>query len=152
MLKFIKNFFQKSKDSEKESVSGKIAEDIKEKTDKLIDFVTGGIENLKTEFDEIKSKYDNLLETNYDLGLKHLENGKIPEAIFRFRFIKRIWPDSYRSYYYLAYALTLKGGKKSFLEAKEILETLLEKSPSSISKAQDLLQEINNRLENPFHD
>ena len=89
---------------------------------------------------DVKTKVSNLLETNYNLGLKHLEKGNISDAIFRFRFIKKFWPEHFDAYYQLAYSLTLN--KRPF-EAKKILTELLVKKPDYDPKAQDLLDKIN---------
>ena len=81
-----------------------------------------------------------MLETNYSLGLKHLDKGNVSDAIFRFRFVKRFWPECFDAHYQLAYALTLN--KRPF-EARKILTELLKKKPDYNIKAQELLDKIN---------
>lgn len=126
-------------------MSDKIVEGLHKKSEEFINLISQSLESTKNELRSMKEKYNNLIGTNYDLGLKHLENGKIPEAIFRFRFIKRIWPKSYDAYYYLAYCLALTDNR--LFEAKKTLEELLSKEPNYDKKALELLNNINNRLE-----
>ena len=91
----------------------------------------------------VRERSKNLRKSNYELGLKHLENGDLSDAIFRFRFIKKFWPDLYDAYYQLAYCLVLK---KKPAEAKMILEELLLKKPDYEEKARELLGHINSGL------
>ena len=76
-------------------------------------------------------------------GSKHLANGKLSEAIFRFRFTKKMWPDFFDAYYSLAYCLVLN---KKLIEAKKHLEELLAKKPDYNPKAKALLDMINKKL------
>lgn len=122
-----------------------LAEKITQKANNLFLFVKNKAQETKSEFGDIKSKMSNLLETNYNLGLRHLEKGNISDAVFRFRFIKKFWPDCFDAYYYLAYSLALN--KRPF-EAKKILNELLIKKPDYDSKATDLLNKINQDIAN----
>ena len=56
-----------------------------------------------------------------------------------------MWPDYEDARFFLAYCLTLNNKK---IEAKKILEELLQQNPSYDHKAQDLLNDINSKLEN----
>ena len=136
-----KIFFKKSKDSKKESQKG-LAITLREKSQQLSEGLSGTLDSVKTEFSTLKNKYNNLLETNYNLGLKHIKNGNLSDAIFRFRFIKKFWPNHYDSHYQLAYCLVLN--KKS-PEAKKILEELMTKDPQH-SQGKDLLELLNSNL------
>lgn len=141
------NLFKKSpktQSPEEESVSSKLGNAVREKTEIFTKFLSEKLENAKEEFTTIKEKTKNLRSTNYLLGLKHLENGKLPEAIFRFRFTTKMWPDYDDAFFLLAYCLTLD---EKLLEAKKILEDLLQRNPSYDQKARDLLENINSNLE-----
>ncbi len=91
----------------------------------------------------MKEKTKDLRSSNYELGLKHLENERLSEAIVRFRIIKKFWPDFYEAYYQLAYCLVLKG--KPY-EARKSLIELLEKQPNFNPIANELLNYIDNIL------
>jgi tetratricopeptide (TPR) repeat protein len=124
-----------------ENFGSKLGTKVKEKSAKFVEFLNEKSTALQKEFVTIKSKCKNLRETNYQLGLRHLENGHLSDAIFRFRFIKKFWPDLFDAYYQLAYCLVLK--KKPF-EARKVLQELLLKKPDYDKKARELLDDINN--------
>ena len=73
-----------------------------------------------------KKKIQDLSKTNYNLGIKHLEEGNLKEAIFRFKITKKFWPHNYEAYYELIYCLILEN---EFEEAQKVIDELLEKSP-----------------------
>lgn len=143
MLGNLFKIFKKSKEEEKKkdaAISEKIADSLKEKSEDFSKFLSEKIDFIQDEFKIITKKTKNLRTTNHLLGLKHLENGKLPEAIFRFRFMTKIWPDYEDAQFLLAYCLTLNKKPK---EAKKILEKLLAKNPNYDHKAKDLLDNIN---------
>lgn len=131
-----KLFFKNSKKEEEKK--NNLANTLREKSAELYEGLGNKIKSLQEEAIVMKSKYDNLLETNYNLGLKHIENGNLSEAIFRFRFIKKFWPQHYDSYYQLAYCLVLN---KKAEDAKEILEELVSKEPNH-QQGRELLELI----------
>ena len=137
-MSIIKKIFSKKSDdsSPKESGAVKLALSLKEKSQEFSDFIGNKIEQAKNEFFTIKDKCNNLPEANYKLGLKHLENGNLSDAIFRFRFTKKFWPNYYDTYYQLAYCLVLDNKSQ---EAKKILEDLAQRNPSCSQEAKDLL-------------
>lgn len=140
MFKTIKKIFgRKPKEKEPKEPKISIGQKIQNKASGALDFFKRKTEEIQNEFGNIRSKMSNLLETNYNLGLKHLEKGNISDAIFRFRFIKKFWPECYDAHYQLAYALVLN---KRPYEAKKILLTLLAKKPNYDIKAQELLDQI----------
>ncbi len=144
MLKIFKKIFLKKDDSataQKAEDKPSIVDQIQDKTQGVFKFFQEKIEETKNEFGDVRAKVSNLLDTNYQLGLKHLEKGNISDAVFRFRFIKKFWPECFDAHYQLAYALVLH--KKPF-EAKSILQELLIKKPDYDQKARDLLDQINN--------
>lgn len=139
MFKF---FRKKTKKSDEPKTGGaNIAEKLKENSSKFSKFMGEKFELAQEEFSNIKEKCNNLLETNLELGLKHLENGHLPEAIFRFRFINKFWPNCFDAYYHLAYSLFLK---EKDAEAKKVLQKLLKKNPDYDPVAQKLLTHLNN--------
>lgn len=137
----IKKIFKKllGKSDKKETVSDSIAKGIQEKSAKFAGFMERKFQQVYEEFFTIKNRLQNLRETNYKLGLKHLENGNLKDAIFRFRFINKFWPDLLDAYYQLAYCLVLDNKP---VEAKSVLQKLLNENPDFDPKAFDLLQHI----------
>ena len=140
--RIVKKIFVKNKPSPTSSSSNQDLK-IRDKSKELAGFLQRKIEQITEEFSSIKEKCQDLQQTNYDLGIKHLENGRLPEAIIRFRIIKKFWPDNLDAKYQLAYCLSLKD---KFNEAKQTLEELLEKSPNYDSKARDLLNHVNGSI------
>lgn len=119
-----------------------IANFFKEKTSSMLFFLGNRFEIVKKEIEIIKEKSKNLLETNYSLGLKHLEKGNLADAIFRFKFIKKFWPDHYESHYQLAYCYFLQN---RFVRSKKILEDLIIIDPNSKDKALQLIEQIEHK-------
>lgn len=79
----------------------------------------------------IRQKIKDLKTTNIQLGIKHFDLGFIDDSIFRFKLVKRIWPDAVVANYYLGRSYVekfqyenaapyideyLKSGHKEFLE------------------------------------
>ncbi len=120
--------------------SEKLAENLRKKSEELTRFLGDKMELVQEEYFSIREKTKNLRQTNYDLGMKHLENGHIDEAIIRFKIICKFWPDVVDAQYQLAYCLVLK---EKFKEAKKVLDQLLSKNPDYNQKAHDLLGQIN---------
>ncbi|MBM3580098.1 MAG: hypothetical protein FJX34_04935 [Alphaproteobacteria bacterium] len=135
---FKKLFRAKSNKNSKDDAPN-FADGLRSRADKLTDFLGERFEFAKKEYFIIKDKMRNLREANYQLGLRHLEKGEMRDAIFRFRFIKRFWPDLWDAYYQLGYCLVLDKRPK---EAKLVLEELLKKNPAYDSKAQELLDNV----------
>ena len=137
MFKAVKKIFSKNPDEQKNKTT--LINKAQQKAEGFIDFIQNKIQETKNEFGDIRAKMSNLLETNYNLGLKHLEKGNISDAVFRFRFIKKFWPECFDAYYQLAYALALN--KKPY-EAKKVLTELLIKKPDYDIKARELFDKI----------
>ncbi len=112
---------------------------LNEKSKLLSSALSEKYDEVKNELFSMRDKFGNLLETNYNLGLTHLENGNLSDATFRFRFIKKFWPQHYDSHFQLAYCLLLS---KKTAEAKKVLLELLAKDPGH-QNAKDLLVFIN---------
>lgn len=131
-------FSKKSKKTE--NTGEKLAVELKNKSQDLLNLAGQKLEQAKDEIVTIKGKFNNLLDTNYKLGLKHLENGNLSEATFRFRFINKFWPNHLDSYYQLAYCLVLKN---KFPEAKKVLESLVHKDSHYRDNIKELLDLVN---------
>lgn len=114
---------------------------LRDKSKDLTNALQKSIDLAKAEFSLIREKIRNLRETNYNLGVKHLESGNLTDAVIRFKIITKAWPDFYDAYYQLAYCLTLKNKNA---QAKDIIEELLQKNPNYDPKAKDLLNHIEN--------
>lgn len=136
-----KAFFGKDKNQDQSQKA--IKEDFSKKVDKVSDFFNSKYNDFINEAKNIKGKLGNLSETNYQLGLKHIENGNISDAIFRFKFINKMWPQNQDAYYYLAYCLYLK---KEGNKAKESLEKLFKINPDYDIKAKELLDKIEHNI------
>ncbi len=144
MLGFIFKKFRKKTDQPK-NAAAKLASKLQDNSEKLAKLLGEKFQLAQDEFLVIKNKCNNLQETNFKLGLKHLEKGNLPEAIFRFRLMKKMWPQFFDAYYYLAYSLVLKEKPQ---EAKKTLLELLEKNPNYDPKAKELLQHLNKSVSN----
>lgn len=141
--KIFRKLIGKTEPEKEEEISTSIAQSIREKSQKIIDTASEKFQNATREFFDIKQRLENLRESNYKLGLKHLENGHIKDAIFRFRFINYKWPDLLDAYYQLAYCLTLDNKPH---EAKIVLKKLLAHHPEFDPKAAELLEHIEHGL------
>jgi tetratricopeptide (TPR) repeat protein len=141
----LKKLVGKSDNKQKEEPkSEKLAENLRKKSEELTQFLGEKMESVREEYFSIREKTKNLRQTNYDLGMKHLENGHVDEAIIRFKIIRKFWPDVVDAQYQLAYCLVLK---EKFKEAKKVLDELLSKNPDYDQKAHDLLDHINSLKE-----
>jgi len=103
---------------------------------KTSSFVDNLFQFIDSEHKMIKEKMKNLYQSNYDLGLKHLKRGNVKEAIFRFRIIKKFWPNNYDAYYQLIYCLMLND---ELAEAQKVIDDLLTKNPSDKERINKLL-------------
>jgi hypothetical protein len=92
----------------------------KKSVDKASDGASKCIKSATDNFSQMREKSKNLLQTNLDLGLKHLNAGNISEAHFRFFIVTKLWPKCEDGLYYYANTLFLKQNyaKASFVIAK----------------------------------
>ena len=114
---------------------------IKNKSKKIYTLFGNKFNELVEEVLLIRKKFNNLLDTNYQLGMTHLEKGNLSDAIFRFKFIKKFWPHHLDAHYQLAYCYFLK---KNFQQTQIILKELVSLDPSYQKKADELLDKIKN--------
>jgi hypothetical protein len=139
MIKFLVNKAL-GKKSEKEEKSDKIASKIKENVKNFSGFLSEKTDLALKEYASIKEKSKNLVETNYKLGISHLEKGNLSDASLRFFIMTKFWPKFYEAHYQLAYILILKDKP---LKAKKVLEEVIAKNAEIDPKFQELLNEIN---------
>ncbi len=119
----------------------KIKEFFKKWTAKFLDFI-----NLsKTFIKQQKEKLKNLYQTNYNTGMFHLEHGNLWDAAFRFKIIKKFWPDKLEAQYQYAICLVLEDMKN---DAIALLKDILKKD-ENYSDAKQLLNDLENNIENP---
>lgn len=109
--------------------------DLTKKLDNLSGFIHKSFAYFIVEYRIIKEKLKDLSRTNYDLGMKHLEEGNIKEAIFRFKITKKFWKDNYDAYYQLIYCLILDN---KFEAAQKVIDELLQRNPGSKTKIDQL--------------
>lgn len=140
MFSNLKKLLKGSKPAQPEEEKLKPSESLVSKSEKFKRFLNESLESVKNEISAVREKAKDLHQTNFELGNRHLENGNLSEAIFRFRFIKKFWPDDYDAYYLLAYCLTLKEKPR---KARRVLEELLEKDPNYDPAARELLEHLN---------
>lgn len=134
----------KKKPSLENSQSGQqktkaLAEFLKSKAKSVFDFTINHFDVVKKELELIKTKSQNLLESNYQLGLRHIEKGNLGDAIFRFRFIKKFWPNHYDAYIQLANCYIIK---KRYNKALLVLDELTIINPTYENQAQELINKI----------
>lgn len=122
---------------------------ISQKIDKVSNFFEHLWALITIEYSTIKEKFQDLSKANYDLGIKHLEEGNVREAIFRFKITKKFWPHNYEAYYQLIYCLILEN---ELDEAEKIIDELLIKNPSYKEKIDQLLSPPEEDLQEPEQD
>jgi hypothetical protein len=131
------------KESSKEASSTEIASKIKKNIGNFSEFLSEKKELAEKEFYSIKEKSKNLVETNYKLGISHLEKGNLSDASFRFFIMTKFWPKFYEAHYQLAYITMLRD--KPY-KAKKILDNLIAKNAELDPKFYELLEKINSQI------
>ena len=131
------------KESSKEASSTKIASKIQKNLGNFSEFLSEKKELAQKEFYSIKEKSKNLVETNYNLGISHLEKGNLSDASFRFFIMTKFWPKFYEAHYQLAYISMLQD--KPY-KAKKIIDNLIAKNAELDPKFHELLDKINNHI------
>ena len=105
------------------------------KLERISNFLKHRFAYVIVEYRIIKEKMQNLSQSNYNLGMRYLDGGNIKEAIFRFRIIKKFWPNHHEAHYQLVYCLLLE---QEIAEAKKNAKTLLKKAPQYQEKIKAL--------------
>ena len=109
MLNKVKSILTGKKSSKSKTVDEEsVIHEFKKDFNKVFGLIGGYFSDLASEIGAMKEKSKNLLKTNVNLGLKHLNNDKISDAILRFKIISIIWPNHVKTYYYLAHCYILK--------------------------------------------
>ena len=99
------------------------------------------INDILEQFSSLKEKVGNLSETNYELGLEHLNNGRIWEALSRFKITTFFWPNNYKALYQYGYCLLLMNRLE---KAKIVLAKITVEHPK-YKEATRLLSAIENQ-------
>jgi len=119
---------------------------IKEEGNKFIGIISNFIIKLKEESITIRKKFKNLRDTNYKLGLSHIERGNLSDANLRFSIIIKFWPDFKEAYYQKAYVCMLENDPK---KAKLVVNRLQELFPNYQDQSlNDLICKIDLAIEN----
>lgn len=113
---------------------------IKDGANKVSSLVKDGLVNFVSDLKIMREKSKDLLKTNVNLGLKHLNDDNISDAIFRFRVVSIFWPNYVKTYYYLAHCYILKN---RYRKADIAIKKLLEMDPTYSSKVQSMIAKIN---------
>ncbi len=119
---------------------------LEHKIDKVSHFMDNFFAYVVMEYQTIINKSQNLSKTNYELGIKHLEQGNLKEAIFRFKITKKFWPENYDAYYELIYCLIME---EDLEEAQKVIDELLEKRPDYKERIDQLFLPPEEELEVP---
>lgn len=137
-----KSFGIKEKKPNKTEV---FAENLQEGSGKLIGIIKNFFSNAVVEYHSIVKKCQNLRETNFELGMKHLKSGNLADARLRFSIIIKFWPNYHEAYYQKAYVEMLM---QKFTEAQKTLSDL-EISTSEIldPKFDSLREQIETSIE-----
>jgi tetratricopeptide (TPR) repeat protein len=148
IIRSIKKITGLSKPETPEIVEPKVApvQALENKIDKLSNFIDHLFAYVTLEYQVIKDKLKDLSKTNYDLGIKHLEQGNLKEAIFRFKITKKFWPQNYEAYYELIYCLVMENELE---EAQKVIDDLLKKSPDYKERIDQLFLPPEEELELP---
>jgi len=89
---------------------------------------------------DLKVKFKDLYHTNYNIGIYHLEKGNLWDAAFRFKTIKKFWPNELDAQCKYALCLILKEMNE---DAELLLNDILKKDPN-LEEAKNLLEKIKN--------
>lgn len=121
------------------------AENLQEESGKLIKIIKNFFSHAVDEYHSIIKKCQNLRETNFQLGIKHLKSGNLSDARLRFAIIIKFWPKYHEAYYQKAYVEMLM---QKFIDAQKTLSDL-EISTSDIldPKFDALRQQIESSIE-----
>ena len=113
-------------------------ENIKDFLKKAKNQMISAYKNSKSFVNESRMKFGNLYQTNYNTGMYHFNHGNLWDATFRFKIIKKFWPNELEGQYMYAYCLILQGLNN---DAEKVLTEILKKDSSYI-EAEELLEKI----------
>lgn len=104
------------------------------KVEKSFKFLSIKFKEAVLESKVIMNKLKDLEKTNYDLGLTHLQNNNLREAIFRFKIVRKFWPENYEAHLNLIYCYFVLNEEENAERAIEYLLYLEPKYKSKIEK------------------
>lgn len=134
------------KKTDKEIKNEAMADKIHQQASKFVALGHDLSRRFATEITSIRQKCKNLRETNYKLGLSHIEKGNLSDANFRFSIIIKFWPDFKEAYYQKAYIYMLENEPQ---KAKLVVNRLHELFPDYQDQAlSDLVSQIDLAIEN----
>lgn len=107
------------------------------KVEKFSNFLSKTFDNAILESKTISKKMQDLQKTNYELGMMHLNKGNINEAIFRFKIVRKFWPNNYKAHLNLIYCYFILKKEKQAQKAINILLKLNPKLEPNIQKARE---------------
>lgn len=134
----IKNIIAGSK-SKKNKKESKHDSGIKKTFVDLGNVISGLASDTINDIKLMRVKSKNLLQTNINLAMKHLNNDRVSDAILRLKIINLFWPKYSKAYYYLAHCYILKQKQH---KAKATINKLLELDPSYKSKVSNMIKVI----------
>jgi len=103
-----------------------------ERKAEIVPQVKKWMESFLEECSKAQGKLKNLPETNYRLGLYHMKQGNLSDAIMRFKMVTSLLaPNRADAYYNLGRCLALKGEKGAAIEALRKAISLDKKIPEA---------------------
>lgn len=104
------------------------------------------IQDIKVQFSGLSGKLHDLRGTNYKLGMEHYERGNFPDAIFRFKMLKRFYPDMKEADYFIARSYFENGNENS---AKQFISEYLKSQDQKYRvEAEYTYDVLENRVQN----
>ena len=122
-----------------------IKDKISNSMQKISQEVSASVKTTISDLSLMHQKSKNLLQTNFELGLHHLNNGNIKEAHFRFFLICKFWPKFESGLYYYAYILTLK---QKYQKAQSVIEKIFLLNNNPNKEVFELKNNIDHYLQN----
>lgn len=105
------------------------------KVEKGFDYISNRIKEAILESQIIVQKLQNLHNTNYQLGLDHLDKGNVNEAIFRFKIVRKFWPADHEAHLKLIYCYFILEDRVKAQKAIDYLLSLNDDLKSEIEQA-----------------
>lgn len=93
----------------------------KERFHQTLNLIEDKVSNALSESQIVREKLKDLQKTNYDLAIEHLRNGNIKEAIFRFKIVRKFWPQNYAAHLDLIYCYLILDEEENANDAIDYL-------------------------------
>ena len=126
-------------------IINQIKDKISNSMQKISQEVSASVKTTISDLSLMHQKSKNLLQTNFELGLHHLNNGNIKEAHFRFFLISKFWPKFESGLYYYAYILTIQ---QKYQKAKSVIEKIFLLNNNPNQEVFELKNNIDQYLQN----